>query len=59
MHSFLRMSKLYTDLCQQGLSLDTLSMGMSDDIAEAIELGTTILRIGTSIFGQRNKNSIQ
>lgn len=34
--------------------IDTLSMGMSDDMASAIECGTTLVRIGTAIFGQRN-----
>jgi len=32
---------------------DTLSMGMSGDMAEAIENGTTMVRVGTAIFGQR------
>ncbi|MFK3916552.1 YggS family pyridoxal phosphate-dependent enzyme [Psychrobacter sp. NPDC078501] len=34
-------------------SWDTLSMGMSDDMAKAIENGTTMVRVGTAIFGQR------
>ncbi|WP_114701244.1 YggS family pyridoxal phosphate-dependent enzyme [Psychrobacter proteolyticus] len=34
-------------------SWDTLSMGMSSDMAEAIENGTTMVRVGTAIFGQR------
>jgi len=34
-------------------SWDTLSMGMSDDMAEAIGNGTTMVRVGTAIFGQR------
>jgi hypothetical protein len=33
--------------------LDVLSMGMSGDIAEAIAAGSTLLRVGTAIFGQR------
>ncbi|MGP9556253.1 YggS family pyridoxal phosphate-dependent enzyme [Psychrobacter sp. AOP7-A1-24] len=32
---------------------DTLSMGMSGDMTEAIENGTTMVRVGTAIFGQR------
>jgi PLP dependent protein len=36
-----------------GLSLDTLSMGMSDDAETAIMEGATIVRIGTAIFGNR------
>lgn len=37
-----------------GLSLDTLSMGMSHDLEAAIAEGATWLRIGTAIFGERN-----
>jgi pyridoxal phosphate enzyme (YggS family) len=36
-----------------GLSLDTLSMGMSDDLEAAILEGATMLRIGTALFGPR------
>ena len=42
-------------LNQRGLALDTLSMGMSDDLEAAIAEGATIIRIGTAIFGERNK----
>ena len=35
-------------------SLDTLSMGMSGDIEAAIAEGSTMLRVGTAIFGQRD-----
>jgi uncharacterized pyridoxal phosphate-containing UPF0001 family protein len=34
--------------------LDTLSMGMSSDMVAAIEEGSTMVRIGTAIFGKRN-----
>jgi pyridoxal phosphate enzyme (YggS family) len=37
----------------QGLSLDTLSMGMSADLEAAIAEGATLVRIGTAIFGGR------
>ncbi len=36
-------------------SLDTLSMGMSDDLEAAIQEGSTLLRVGTAIFGTRNR----
>ena len=36
------------------LELDTLSMGMSDDLEAAIMEGATMVRIGTAIFGQRD-----
>jgi pyridoxal phosphate enzyme (YggS family) len=35
------------------LKLDTLSMGMSDDLEAAVEQGSTLLRIGTALFGER------
>ena len=41
-------------LNQSGLSLDTLSMGMTDDMEAAIAEGATIVRIGTAIFGTRD-----
>ena len=37
-----------------GEKFDTLSMGMSDDYTLAIECGSTMVRIGSSIFGERN-----
>ena len=39
-----------------GLALDTLSMGMSDDLDAAIAEGATIVRVGTAIFGPREKS---
>lgn len=36
-----------------GQTLDTLSMGMSDDLEQAVAEGTTLVRIGTAIFGAR------
>lgn len=36
-----------------GLTLDTLSMGMSDDLEAAIDEGSTLVRVGTAIFGAR------
>lgn len=40
-------------LIGQGFQLDTLSMGMSHDFEAAIAQGSTIIRIGTAIFGER------
>ena len=37
----------------QGLPLTTLSMGMSDDLEAAIAEGSTLVRVGTAIFGRR------
>jgi PLP dependent protein len=41
-------------LNEHGLSLDTLSMGMSQDMEAAILEGATIVRIGSAIFGNRD-----
>ena len=51
--TFARVRELFETLNQQGLALDTLSMGMSDDMEAAIAEGATIVRIGTAIFGAR------
>ena len=44
---------LFDRLNADGLGLDTLSMGMSDDLEAAIAAGSTMVRIGTAIFGSR------
>ena len=44
---------LFEQLQADGLQLDTLSMGMSGDLAAAVAEGATIVRIGTAIFGNR------
>ncbi len=50
---FLRAGALYEDLRARGLPLDTLSMGMSGDLEAAIAAGSTLVRVGTAIFGGR------
>ncbi len=50
---FGKLRKLFDDLRAQGMELDTLSMGMTDDMDAAIAEGATIVRVGTAIFGQR------
>lgn len=40
------------------VSVDCLSMGMSDDYADAIACGSTMIRIGTAIFGPRNYDTL-
>jgi len=52
---FARMRQLLEELNGRGLSLDTLSMGMSHDYPAAIREGATMVRIGTAIFGGRSK----
>ncbi len=44
---------LFEQLRAQGLPLDTLSMGMSADLTAAIAEGSTMVRVGTAIFGKR------
>ena len=44
---------LFDALNARGLQLDTLSMGMSADLDAAIHAGSTMVRIGSAIFGQR------
>jgi PLP dependent protein len=39
----------------EGIAMDTLSMGMSQDFEEAIAEGATMVRIGSAIFGERNR----
>ena len=43
----------------QGLTLDTLSMGMSDDFPAAIAEGATIIRVGSAIFGARQNVKLE
>lgn len=50
---FVRVRNLFEQLQADGLQLDTLSMGMSGDLAAAVAEGATIVRIGTAIFGNR------
>ena len=51
---FGRMNELLKFLQAQGLDVDVLSMGMSDDLETAVACGATHVRIGSAIFGQRN-----
>lgn len=51
--SYHKMRQLFQQLQLQYPSIDTLSMGMSNDLAQAIDAGSTMLRIGSAIFGQR------
>ncbi|MDN8580881.1 YggS family pyridoxal phosphate-dependent enzyme [Eikenella corrodens] len=51
---FGRMNELLQFLQAQGLDVDVLSMGMSDDLETAVACGATHVRIGSAIFGQRD-----
>ena len=54
---FLEMRQIYVDIRAKkndNVSVDCLSMGMSDDFADAIRAGSTMIRVGTAIFGARS-----
>jgi pyridoxal phosphate enzyme (YggS family) len=53
---FSSLKNLFDQLKTQHSSIETLSMGMSGDYQLAIENGSTMIRVGSSIFGQRNYN---
>ena len=53
---FLKMRQIYVDIQakkKDNVSVDCLSMGMSGDFADAVAAGSTMVRIGTAIFGAR------
>jgi pyridoxal phosphate enzyme (YggS family) len=51
---FAELAQCAHELRGQGMPLDTLSMGMSDDLEAAVAAGATCVRIGTAIFGERH-----
>jgi pyridoxal phosphate enzyme (YggS family) len=53
---FAQLRKLSEELAAHGFLLDTLSMGMSADLEAAIVEGATMVRIGSAIFGARQKH---
>jgi PLP dependent protein len=54
-HAFRQLKQAFLALQQTGITLDTLSMGMSADFEDAIIAGSTMVRIGSLIFGARNE----
>jgi pyridoxal phosphate enzyme (YggS family) len=52
---FRQVRELFEQLQREGLELDTLSLGMSEDMEAAIAEGSTMVRIGTALFGARRK----
>jgi hypothetical protein len=50
---FERTRRLYEDLRAKYAGIDTLSMGMSGDYEAAVECGSTIVRLGNALFGNR------
>jgi pyridoxal phosphate enzyme (YggS family) len=52
--AFRRVRDIYEQLKNEGLPLDTLSLGMTHDLEAAIAEGSTLVRVGTAIFGERS-----
>lgn len=57
--AFGALRRIYDDLRLEGHPLDTLSMGMSNDLDEAIAEGATLVRVGTAIFGERRPPGVK
>ncbi|MGH8527610.1 MAG: YggS family pyridoxal phosphate-dependent enzyme, partial [Gammaproteobacteria bacterium] len=55
--NFRPLAEGYHALRAEGIDLDTLSMGTSDDFEAAIAEGATMIRIGTALFGPRGENA--
>ncbi|MEC8429951.1 MAG: YggS family pyridoxal phosphate-dependent enzyme, partial [Pseudomonadota bacterium] len=51
--NFIALSRLFDELKSKHPSMDTLSMGMSNDYGRAILQGSTMIRLGTALFGPR------
>jgi len=54
---FRRLKAIFDTIRSHGIELDTLSMGMSDDLEAAVAEGSTIVRVGTAIFGRRPRSA--
>ena len=50
---FRQIRELKEEIVRHGIALDTLSMGMSDDLEAAVAEGATLVRVGRAIFGER------
>jgi uncharacterized pyridoxal phosphate-containing UPF0001 family protein len=50
---FAKVKAVFDAMNAHGLGVDTLSMGMSADLEAAIHSGSTMVRVGTAIFGGR------
>ena len=56
--SFLALARIFESLRTDFASMDTLSMGMSNDFEAAIAEGSTMIRIGTGLFGARPTQAV-
>jgi pyridoxal phosphate enzyme (YggS family) len=50
---FLRAATLFDQIRAEGIALDVLSLGMSADLEAAVAAGSTLVRVGTAVFGVR------
>ncbi|MCL1635273.1 YggS family pyridoxal phosphate-dependent enzyme [Luteimonas sp. SX5] len=55
--AFRDMKRLFDALASRYPQADTLSMGMTEDYAIAVEEGATMVRVGTALFGARSRDS--
>lgn len=55
---FLRAAGVFDQIRAEGIELDVLSLGMSADLEAAIAAGSTMVRVGTGIFGQREQAQV-
>lgn len=55
---FGRACALFDQLRAQDVNIDTLSMGMSDDLVPAVAAGSTLVRVGRGIFGHRPRKPV-
>ena len=51
---FRQLAELRDEIQLEGIPLDTLSMGMTNDLEAAVAEGATIVRVGTALFGPRS-----
>ena len=58
-YRFSEVRKAFQEIKAKGIAVDTLSMGMSDDLEAAIAEGATMVRIGTAIFGERRSGGTE
>jgi len=54
---FRMLREIRDEVLRRGVALDTLSMGMSDDLEAAIAEGATMVRVGRAIFGERGASA--
>jgi pyridoxal phosphate enzyme (YggS family) len=54
---FRMLREKFDEITKAGMALDTLSMGMSHDLEAALAEGATMVRVGTAIFGERDRKA--